>query len=297
MAETTYTYSIAQDMPGGAVNSTKLVAEISASAIVTKLVRVNTDGDALKIVFAAALSSGNRTLLDGDRTGPAGGLLAAHDNTPSEDPVVTQSEFREHKHGMELDGIEFSAVASKWVKADYTLPTPLHVQEAWLYWKNAQLGDYGQMWVVHPASEVNLAEAAAEGATQVNVGPYSPYFDPLAGAWCIAFWNSAEDELLEVHEITEVVGPLVKFTGSLIAARGTDVKVKTYLNGYQVVRGAAGISGGTRMIGTDHQHIMNPYSISALVPAGLKISIVVHTSAVEGTREFCTNLMFRTPEA
>ena len=50
MANTTYTYSIADDFPGGAVNPTKLDAELRASAIVTALVGVNSTGDVIGIV-------------------------------------------------------------------------------------------------------------------------------------------------------------------------------------------------------------------------------------------------------
>lgn len=85
MAETTYTYGIAADMPVGGVNPATLFAEIEASAIATALVDVNTKADVLKIVFADALSAGDKTTLDNDTTGPAGGLLAAHDNAPTAD--------------------------------------------------------------------------------------------------------------------------------------------------------------------------------------------------------------------
>lgn len=84
MAETTYTYSIADDFPDGAVNTAKLATEIAASAITIALARVDTVDDDCNIVFRDALSAGDQTVLDGDTTGPAGGLIAAHDNTPNE---------------------------------------------------------------------------------------------------------------------------------------------------------------------------------------------------------------------
>ena len=80
MPETDYTFSVASDMPGGAVNLVKLDAEIIASAIATALTRTRTDVDVLTITFDDALSAGDETILHGDITGPAGGLLAAHDN-------------------------------------------------------------------------------------------------------------------------------------------------------------------------------------------------------------------------
>jgi hypothetical protein len=90
MPETTYTYSISADFPGGAINPTKLSAEIAASAIITALERVDTSGNSASIVFKAALSAGDKTLLDNDQTSPAGGLIAAHDNTPSDAPIAVE---------------------------------------------------------------------------------------------------------------------------------------------------------------------------------------------------------------
>lgn len=86
MAET-YSYSIADDFPGGAVNTSRLQAEIGDSSITKTVLRIDTEGDDIDIVFDAALTAGEKTTLDGDTTGPAGGLIAAHVNAPSLDPV------------------------------------------------------------------------------------------------------------------------------------------------------------------------------------------------------------------
>jgi len=81
-----YTYSINDDFPEGAVNATKLHDEITASAIATALEGIKVggggDSDRLDIVFESELSSGDKTTLDGDVSNPAGGLIAAHDNSP-----------------------------------------------------------------------------------------------------------------------------------------------------------------------------------------------------------------------
>jgi hypothetical protein len=89
MADTTYTYAVSTDFPGAAVNSSKLHAEIQASAIVTALGGISNSGDVLGITFKDALSAGDKTLLDNDvATGSlAGGLIAAHDNSASPSTV------------------------------------------------------------------------------------------------------------------------------------------------------------------------------------------------------------------
>lgn len=87
MAITTYTYSISNDMPDGSVNTSTLHDEIVASSITIALDSVDTEDDDLEIVFKAALPAADKVILDGGTTGPAGGLLLAHDNSPSVEPV------------------------------------------------------------------------------------------------------------------------------------------------------------------------------------------------------------------
>jgi len=84
MAETTYSYSLTDDFPGGEINSVNLTAEIQESSIVTALERIDVAGDDVGIVFKAALSAGDETTLDG--------IVGAHDATQLDEPqnVVIQ---------------------------------------------------------------------------------------------------------------------------------------------------------------------------------------------------------------
>lgn len=91
MAEITHTYAIGADMPGGAVNVGKLIMELEASDVVANIVDVNGRLDVLKIVLDDDIA-GDKTIIDGDATGPAGGLLAAHDNTPNDNPQPVMAE-------------------------------------------------------------------------------------------------------------------------------------------------------------------------------------------------------------
>ncbi len=119
MAETTYPYTIASDLPGGALNSEKLDAEIRASAITIALNRVDTAGGTLNIVFNAALPAADKTLLDGDVAGPAGGLLAAHDNTPSPNKAEAHAPFSDNSVEFKATGI--MATVSKGTEGDIDL--------------------------------------------------------------------------------------------------------------------------------------------------------------------------------
>lgn len=100
MAETKYTYDVTNDFPGGKVNIGVFQTEITGSSILTALERIDTAGGALSlgvltggsidIVFKDALSTGDKTKLDNDTTGPAGGLIAAHDNSPTQSEQIVQ---------------------------------------------------------------------------------------------------------------------------------------------------------------------------------------------------------------
>lgn len=95
MAETTYTYSIANDFPVTGFDSSRMNADIRESAIVIALERIVSEGDVVDIVFKDALSAGDKTILDGDTTNPAGGLIAAHTAEPVPDsptPITTEVE-------------------------------------------------------------------------------------------------------------------------------------------------------------------------------------------------------------
>jgi len=78
---TKYTYSIANDMPGGVVRGDLLMGELQSpsSGISIQVDHINTNDDVLDIWFSDVLSAGEKTLLDGDTSNPAGGLLAGHD--------------------------------------------------------------------------------------------------------------------------------------------------------------------------------------------------------------------------
>ena len=82
MADTEYTYSIADDIVAGAENSDRLVHEIEDSSIVTPLLRIDTVEDALSVWFADTLSAADKTTLDGDTTDPCGGIIGNHSGIP-----------------------------------------------------------------------------------------------------------------------------------------------------------------------------------------------------------------------
>jgi hypothetical protein len=93
MAATKYTYNVASDFPNGKVNLSRFQGEIASSSITIAFDRIDTlggskvgdvlTGGSVDVWFKDALSTGDRTTLDGDAANPAGGLIATHDNSES----------------------------------------------------------------------------------------------------------------------------------------------------------------------------------------------------------------------
>jgi len=100
MAIKDYTYNIASDFPNGKVNAGTFSQEIGASSIVTAIERIDTvggelssgvlTGGTLTVWFKAPLSTGDKTTLDGDATNPGGGLILAHNNVATQDPLAVE---------------------------------------------------------------------------------------------------------------------------------------------------------------------------------------------------------------
>lgn len=76
-----FQYSVSNDFPNGNVNVGNLQFEIRNSAITTALDTITRSVDVLSIAFKAPLNAAEKTILDGDTTGPAGGLIAQHSTT------------------------------------------------------------------------------------------------------------------------------------------------------------------------------------------------------------------------
>ena len=130
MPEQDYPYSLSADFPGGAIDSTNLMDEIAASAIATGLNRIDVTGNAVSIVFASALSAGDKTILDNDTTGPAGGLIAAHDNEESNLPVAHTGDAI-----LSASGGRYHTNEGAGAKVTLTLPDPkaLAPDDLWIF--------------------------------------------------------------------------------------------------------------------------------------------------------------------
>jgi hypothetical protein len=300
MAETTYTYSLASDFPDGAINSTKLVAEIAASSIVTALERIDTVGDVVDIIFKDALSAGDKTTLDNDATGPSGGLIAAHDSTITSIPDIVEINPRTGGSKMDIDGVAVSAAADEWNHADYLMPEDLHVQGVHAQWQNTHLGDYAWIVVLHPSSEGAPAAEAASGQAVVDMGPaLAPYYDPAAGAKYMEFWDETGGTpvLKEVRKIASRSGDEITLDSNLAETHPVTETVRARFDGFSPVRGTHGIEGGFCLLNAGEMLLRNEIGITNIIPANMLLCVRMKTTSTAGTRELAVSFIFRKPEA
>lgn len=83
-----FVFTISTDIVSGLCDTDRLDEEIRQSAITVALDGVSTAGDTVTIDFKADLSAGEETILHGDVTGPAGGLVGPHSGEPLPDPLT-----------------------------------------------------------------------------------------------------------------------------------------------------------------------------------------------------------------
>jgi hypothetical protein len=161
MAETTYNYSVNDDFPSGKINVDRFKLEIEQSAIVTALADISTNevgGDILVAVkFKAEPPASDKTILDGDTTGPCGGLIGAHSGEPLPDDTVAYVREcptdNKNKH-LFIKGRQFDATVNTTTSDDYVLPEAMSLQGAIAEVQNFTDGDYVELFVLSPGDVV-----------------------------------------------------------------------------------------------------------------------------------------------
>jgi len=150
---TTYTYSISGDFPNAEVDLNRLTQEIQASAIVTALDHLGTEGDDCLVIFKADLSPGDETVLDG--------LVAAHSGEPLPDTGYRDDGVQyvapvpgRTSAGMTVRGIRFEAELGTDTNYDVAFAELRDLSGASGEAINHSPGDYIDFLVVHPITGV-----------------------------------------------------------------------------------------------------------------------------------------------
>ena len=195
----------------------------------------------------------------------------------------------------DVDGMSLTAGASAMAEAVFTMPEALHVQGAYVVWEGMQEGDYAWVAVTHPASAGNLGALAVSGQASVTVGAgLGPYYNPLIGAKYLEVWNLL-GAIQEVRRIASVAGDVVILESNLDGTYDTTHATRARYDGFSPVRGARGIDGGARLLGSNSFLLRNELAVTELIPTGLLLSGRLKTTAALGTRKLALNFFFRKP--
>ena len=157
----TKTFDVTADFPGGKVNLPNLRKEIEAHPAITTALdggRIDTSGGTpdgfgvftggtVNIFFKDTLSAAEETALHGDTSGPAGGLIAAHNNGPSKAPPQKVEIKEEEDHAVTgghygAESVAFDAPANGRTDHEITLPISISLLSARLDPKNVNDGDF-----------------------------------------------------------------------------------------------------------------------------------------------------------
>jgi len=84
-----FIFTISSDVVAGKAAAARLDEEIRQSSISIALDGISISGDVLTIDFKASLSGAEETVLHGDTTGPAGGVVGNHSGEPAIDPTTS----------------------------------------------------------------------------------------------------------------------------------------------------------------------------------------------------------------
>jgi len=84
-----FVFTISTDIVSGLCDADRLDEDIRSSSITIALDGISIAGDSLTIDFKADLSAGDETILHGDTTGPAGGVVGSHSGVHLPDPLTS----------------------------------------------------------------------------------------------------------------------------------------------------------------------------------------------------------------
>jgi hypothetical protein len=234
---TTYTYSIANDVPVGAVDSNALTEEIASSTIVTALSRIDIVGDNLYVVFKDALSTADKTILDNDTTAPAGGLIGAHEGVPTELDFVYTKIVEERNYHLINDkfmaeGMILDTTNLGWNSKDFLWPINISALSYEFAAGSEHIGDQIEIEVAPDLTIGALTADVNIGDTVLNVS--SSVFDIVKKGYDVHLDDGvqAQERLGRCADFDRIAGTVTVETAStkaFSAATPTTVQISVYV--------------------------------------------------------------------
>lgn len=275
--ETTYSYSIENDLPSGGVNIQRLEDEIASSSIVTALQGITASSSqiptsgvyvqgTLNITFKDVLSTADKTTLDNDTTAPSGGLLALHDNSATaEAPALVKIEQTDtDKLGRyRALTIPLSVPAGQNLTIQHSWPHPIYIFSVHFTSDSTHVGDAITTTV---AKDMALGTLTADVSIGANALTSSNTTGLYVGDYLVLDDTSNQNDLGLVTSINRTTGEIGFETATTHAfLTGDTVRMHATTIGRQFHIGAPGF----HPIGDDKV-------TSTRIPANVPVTIEYH---------------------
>ena len=234
-----YPYNISTDFPSGKISLTNLQNEIHSSAITTALDYISSEGDTVNIVFKTPLTVNDKTVLDGNATGPAGGLIANHN--PVELTNVLKVEINEEhvetngKWKFETPLIIANAGPNVITTNDFIFDNPISLLTIKIRTKDENEGDQINLYLLVPDTGygegvIGVLSADAEKGAQSITVPLSIINNVCIADHILLKCGKTEEDLLNIISIDKANQKIYfkTATTSTFPAGTTFVKLKRY---------------------------------------------------------------------
>ena len=206
MPDALQTYVISNDVPSGKVDADRLTQEIRASDIQTALKGINVLGNNLQVFFKADITAGDKTVLDNNQSGPAGGLIGAHSGEPVENPVTSKGIPKVHIDSPIVEGDTPVMASNTWplthevvwcgegddvdsgaigggeafrleglslgdTSVELQFVAPIRLGGGHVFWRNCVFGDHASFLVFAPPTSNIVNNPGAGAYAKLPLGP------------------------------------------------------------------------------------------------------------------------------
>ena len=231
MSQNSYSYSISTDFPNAQVSLNNLQTDIRASAIVTALDYISSEGDTVSIVFKAAISSSDQTILDG--------LVANHNEIePASVLKVEINEERVETNGkwkFETPLITANTGPDVTTINNFTFDNPISLLNIKIRTKDENEGDSISLYLLVPdvgygEGVIGVLSATAETGAQSITVPLSIINNVYVADHISLKYGGTEEDLLNIISIDKANQKIYfkTTTSSTFPAGSTLVKLKRY---------------------------------------------------------------------
>jgi len=284
-----YTYDKATHFPNGLVTS-DLKAQVDADTrILPGLVKISEPAGVPTLTFKSSLSAQEKLDLDD--------AVATYVYVEPSNEVPTKPALLVGERASFLDGCATPEITSGWARASFPLMQDAHVAFAHAQPFGCLPGDKAQTVTIHPGARKTLGAAIAQGSASFDCTGQEAFFTACVAEGYVEVWDGTGDtaELLCALKLSGVSGSVASFAANTPIEIPSGAQLVGVLKSYSPLRGALGLEGAARFVGTIGTKLGNPGEVSLPVPAGIEIGVrfFAITKAVRSAAAMALTVMLR----